>query len=83
MSNRLSCRGHLKKGALTLKLRLVLNVRHPTVIYCRYNNKTYRIDDIEWEKRPSHTFELHNQNVKTFKDYYKEVTRIVDKSESQ
>lgn len=37
-----------------------------------YNNTTYRIDDIEFDRSPMDTF-LRNGNQITLVDYYKEV----------
>ncbi len=46
-----------------------------TVLFlCRYNNKTYRIDDIDWNKNPNDTFELHDKSKISFFDYYKKVS---------
>lgn len=39
-------------------------------IYSRYNNKTYRIDDIEWNLHPSDTFERKDGSKISFKEYY-------------
>ena len=36
---------------------------------CRYNNKTYRIDDIDWEKNPLSTFSTRSGEV-SFVQYY-------------
>ena len=41
------------------------------VVMTRYNNKTYRIDDIIWDKNPTSTFEYRGKTM-TFKDYYEE-----------
>ena len=43
----------------------------------RYNNKTYRVDDIDWDKRPQDTFELHGGARKSYVDYYFSVRRDV------
>ena len=40
----------------------------------RYNNKTYRIDDIDWESTPQSTFKLFSGQEITFMDYYKKVS---------
>ena len=45
----------------------------------RYNNKTYRVDDIDWEKRPRDTFEMHAGARKSYVDYYSSV-RVLIKS---
>lgn len=39
---------------------------------CRYNNKTYRIDDIAWDHTPNNTFKKGDKDV-SFKSYYKAV----------
>ena len=41
------------------------------VVMTRYNNKTYRIDDIVWDQNPTSTFEWRGV-TNTFKDYYEE-----------
>ena len=38
----------------------------------RYNNKSYRIDDIDFTVNPTHTFLDHSGRDKSFKDYYRE-----------
>lgn len=35
-----------------------------------YNNKTYRIDDVDFDQSPKHTFSTNNGNI-SFVDYYK------------
>ncbi|XP_033118833.1 piwi-like protein 1 [Anneissia japonica] len=42
-----------------------------SVVLTRYNNKTYRIDDIAWDKNPKCTFTLHNGQETSFVDYYR------------
>lgn len=37
----------------------------------RYNNKTYRIDDIAWDQNPTNTFPLKNGGVISYVEYYK------------
>ena len=41
-----------------------------TVVMTTYNRKTYRVDDIDWNKNPGHTFPLKGQEV-SFMDYMK------------
>ena len=36
------------------------------VILTRYNNKCYRVDDIDWEMTPSSTFTDYNEVEKSF-----------------
>ncbi|XP_003227089.2 piwi-like protein 2 isoform X1 [Anolis carolinensis] len=40
------------------------------IILTRYNNNTYRIDDIDWNKTPKDSFTLSNGKETTFIDYY-------------
>lgn len=41
-----------------------------SIVLTRYNNKTYRVDDIEWDIHPTNTFAGRDGEI-TFKDYYK------------
>lgn len=43
-----------------------------SVVLTRYNNKTYRVDDIDWDQSPSSTFLDDSGRGKTFAEYYKE-----------
>ncbi|KAL4223114.1 Piwi-like protein 1 [Mactra antiquata] len=40
------------------------------IILTKYNNKTYRIDDIDWNKKPHDTFQLRDGSRISYKDYY-------------
>uniref|UniRef100_UPI00358E54D2 piwi-like protein 2 n=1 Tax=Myxine glutinosa TaxID=7769 RepID=UPI00358E54D2 len=40
------------------------------IVVTRYNNRTYRIDDIAWDKTPRSTFLSHDGSI-SFADYYK------------
>jgi len=40
------------------------------IVLTRYNNKTYRIDDIDWDKNPRNTFTTPQGEV-SFVDYYR------------
>ena len=40
------------------------------VVMTRYNNKTYRIDDINWNMSPLSSFELASGEKITFQEYY-------------
>ncbi|XP_066994690.2 piwi-like protein Ago3 isoform X2 [Anabrus simplex] len=40
-------------------------------VLTRYNNKTYRVDDIMWDQNPSHTFTSSSGEQLSFMDYYK------------
>ncbi|XP_003704269.1 argonaute 3 [Megachile rotundata] len=39
-------------------------------VFTRYNNKTYRIDDIAWDKNPTYEFEKGNEKISLL-NYYK------------
>ncbi|XP_042319601.1 LOW QUALITY PROTEIN: piwi-like protein 1 [Sceloporus undulatus] len=41
------------------------------IVLTRYNNKTYRIDDIAWDSNPQDTFTKADGSEITFVDYYK------------
>ncbi|KAK2902445.1 piwi-like protein 2 [Channa argus] len=41
-----------------------------SIVITRYNNRTYRIDAIEWDKSPKDTFTLMNGTQTTFVEYY-------------
>lgn len=42
-----------------------------SIIITRYNNNTYRVDDIDWNKTPKDSFVLSDGRVITFVDYYR------------
>uniref|UniRef100_A0A8D0H2I2 Piwi like RNA-mediated gene silencing 1 n=1 Tax=Sphenodon punctatus TaxID=8508 RepID=A0A8D0H2I2_SPHPU len=41
------------------------------IILTKYNNKTYRVDDIDWESNPNNTFKKSDGSEISFVDYYK------------
>uniref|UniRef100_A0A8B9RFJ1 Piwi-like protein 2 n=1 Tax=Astyanax mexicanus TaxID=7994 RepID=A0A8B9RFJ1_ASTMX len=41
------------------------------IVITRYNNRTYRIDDIKWSKSPKDSFTLADGSETTFIDYYR------------
>jgi aubergine-like protein len=41
------------------------------VVLTRYNNKTYRVDDIDWNQTPRSTFSSNRDGEVSFRDYYK------------
>jgi len=53
------------------------------IVMTRYNNKTYRIDDIDWNKKPSDKFTGHDGTEKSFMQYYKERYGITIKDPNQ
>ena len=42
-----------------------------SVVITRYNNRTYRINDIDWNKTPRDSFTLFSGEEITFVDYYR------------
>lgn len=46
------------------------------VVLTRYNNRTYRIDDIEFSMNPLSTFETKNEGAVSYVKYYKEQYNI-------
>jgi len=46
------------------------------IVLTRYNNKTYRIDDIDFEKNPMYSFEGRKGENMTLVDYYKKAYQL-------
>lgn len=42
-----------------------------SVVITRYNNRTYHVDDIDWNKTPRDRFTLASGEEVTFVDYYR------------
>uniref|UniRef100_UPI00358F629F piwi-like protein 1 n=1 Tax=Myxine glutinosa TaxID=7769 RepID=UPI00358F629F len=40
------------------------------IVLTRYNNRTYRVDDIEWDRNPQMEFQRNNGSQITYVDYY-------------
>ncbi|XP_071867732.1 argonaute 3 [Bombus fervidus] len=51
-------------------------------VFTRYNNRTYRVDDVAWDKNPTHEFVKGTEKV-SFIKYYKLHWNIKIKDESQ
>ncbi|XP_028415241.1 piwi-like protein 1 [Dendronephthya gigantea] len=41
------------------------------IVLTRYNNKTYRVDDINWDGHPNDSFQLYDGSSITYAEYYK------------
>uniref|UniRef100_A0AAQ5ZMN7 Piwi-like protein 2 n=1 Tax=Amphiprion ocellaris TaxID=80972 RepID=A0AAQ5ZMN7_AMPOC len=54
-----------------------------SIVITRYNNRTYRIDGIEWNKSPKDTFTLMDGTETTFVEYYSKNYGITIKELSQ
>ncbi|XP_061585786.1 piwi-like protein 2 [Cololabis saira] len=54
-----------------------------SIVITRYNNRTYRIDGIEWNKSPQDTFTLMNGTTTTFLEYYSKNYGITIKEMNQ
>ncbi|KAM4796124.1 piwi-like protein 4 [Rhinophrynus dorsalis] len=53
------------------------------VVLTRYNNKTYRIDDIDWSTKPTDTFQRKDGSALSYVDYYKQQYSITVKDLNQ
>nr|SIP62986.1 Piwi Like RNA-Mediated Gene Silencing 2 [Protopterus annectens] len=53
------------------------------IIITRYNNRTYRIDDIEWKKCPQDRFTMSDGKSITFLEYYRTNYGITIKEKEQ
>ncbi|XP_010994382.1 piwi-like protein 2 [Camelus dromedarius] len=53
------------------------------IIITRYNNRTYRIDDVDWNKTPKDSFTMSNGKEITFLEYYSKNYGITVKEEDQ
>ncbi|XP_019381037.1 PREDICTED: piwi-like protein 4 isoform X1 [Gavialis gangeticus] len=47
------------------------------IVLTRYNNKTYRIDDINWSVKPTDTFPKRDGTDISYVDYYKQQYEVV------
>ena len=48
-----------------------------TLLVHRYNNRTYRIDDINFDARPTDTFQLRDGSRITFVEYFQRVMLLL------
>lgn len=51
--------------------QMVINAVIGQTVLTRYNNRTYRIDDINWNASPSSSFSGHENKQITFMEYYR------------
>lgn len=49
---------------------LLLVWRSVSGFICRYNNKTYRVDDIDWDTKPTNKFKLSRGEEISYNEYY-------------
>lgn len=54
-----------------------------SIVLTRYNNKTYRIDEISWDKKPSDTFPKKDGSEISYMQYYKERYQVKIKDPNQ
>ncbi|XP_056135759.1 piwi-like protein 2 [Lampris incognitus] len=54
-----------------------------SIVITRYNNHTYRIDDIEWHKSPKDSFTMADGSLTTFLEYYSKNYGITIKEKDQ
>lgn len=52
------------------------------IVLTRYNNKTYKVDDIAWDLRPTNTFEKNGEQI-SYKEYYQKNWNIQVSDENQ
>ncbi|XP_041362450.1 piwi-like protein 1 [Gigantopelta aegis] len=53
------------------------------IVLTRYNNKTYRVDDIKWDMNPTHKFSTGSSEEVSFIDYYKKSYNITVRDKDQ
>jgi aubergine-like protein len=53
------------------------------IVLTRYNNKTYRIDEIAWDKKPADTFPKKDGSDMSYVQYYKERYQLDIKDTNQ
>ncbi|XP_007529185.1 piwi-like protein 2 [Erinaceus europaeus] len=53
------------------------------IVITRYNNRTYRIDDVDWNKSPKDSFTMSDGKEITFLEYYSKNYGITIKEEDQ
>lgn len=51
-------------------------------VFTRYNNKTYRVDDIAWDKNPTYEFEKGEEKISLI-NYYKQHWNLTIKDMKQ
>ncbi|XP_077008856.1 piwi-like protein 2 isoform X3 [Tamandua tetradactyla] len=54
-----------------------------SIVITRYNNRTYRIDDVDWNKTPKDSFTMSDGKEITFLEYYSKNYGITIKEEDQ
>lgn len=52
------------------------------VVLTKYNNKSYRIDDIDFDQNPSRTFNMKDREI-SYTEYYKSQYNITIKDQKQ
>ena len=58
-------------------------MRNNYFYFKRYNNKTYTVDDIAWDKHPTDTFEKADGSRITYKEYYTTAYEQAPKDDKQ
>jgi len=53
------------------------------IVLTRYNNKTYRIDDIDWNTHPSDSFTMQDGSSVTYTEYLKRAYNLTVRDEQQ
>jgi len=63
---------HRRGGSTTSFRSTVEKALLGAIVMTRYNNKTYRVDEIAWDKTPSDEFEGRNGEKRSYMKYYAE-----------
>uniref|UniRef100_A0A0A9YSH4 Protein piwi n=1 Tax=Lygus hesperus TaxID=30085 RepID=A0A0A9YSH4_LYGHE len=53
-----------------------------SIVLTRYNNKNYKVDDVDWESTPNSTFDKKGQEV-TYKEYFRQKYQLNIKYDDQ
>lgn len=65
-------RGYILSIVFFLNISIKLQCQYMQSSH-RYNNKTYRVDDIDWDQNPKSTFKKADGSEVSFLEYYRKV----------
>ena len=62
-----------------------LDKKSHIIVFCtsRYNNKTYKIDDISWNQHPTDSFPKRDGTQITYKEYYQQMYEQAPQDDEQ
>ena len=55
----------------------------PIDFHLRYNNRSYKIDELDFESSPTSTFDNRKGGTTTFSDYFKKMYDITVRDQNQ